>query len=56
MVVLIEMISNWVTRCVAANGCFIVVDSKSELCNRLTYIIALSVTSFIACYEVHHIR
>ena len=34
----------------------IVVDSKSELCTRFTYIIALSVTAFIAFYQVNHIR
>ena len=52
MVVLIEMISNWVTQGVVANGCLMVVDLKSQLCARFTYIIALSVTTFIACYQV----
>ena len=55
MVVLIEMISNWVTQSVVANGYHMFVDSKSELCTRFTYVIALSVTTFIACYQVHHI-
>ena len=32
-----------------------VVDSKSELCTRFTYVIALSVAIFIVCYHVHHI-
>ena len=51
MVVLIEMISNWVAWSVVANGCLMVVDSKSELCTSFTDIIALSVTTFIAFYK-----
>ena len=51
----IEMISNWVSWSVVANGCLMVADSKLELCTRFTYIIVLSVT-FITCYQVHHIR
>ena len=47
MVVLTEMISNWVTGSVVTNGCLMVVDSKSELCTRFTYVIALSVTTYI---------
>ena len=42
MVEMIEMISNWVTRSVVVNGCLMVDDSKSKLCTRYTYIIALS--------------
>ena len=38
MTVIIEMISNWVSRSVVVNGCLMVVDSKSELCSRFTYI------------------
>ena len=56
MVVLIEMISNWVSRSVVANGCLVIVDSKAELCTCFAYVIALSITTFIACYQVHHIR
>ena len=56
MVVPIEMISNWMTRGDVANECLMVVDSISELSTRSTYIIALSVTTFIASYQVHHIR
>ena len=56
MVILIEMISDWVTRSVVANGCLMVVDLKWELCTRFIHIIALSVTTFIECYQVHHIR
>ena len=47
MVVLIEMISNWVAWSVVANGCLMVVDSKSELYAHVTYIIVLSVTTYI---------
>ena len=56
MVVLIEVISNLVTRSFVANGFLIVVDSKSEHCICFTYVIALSVTTFIVCYKVHHIK
>ena len=42
MVVLIEMIGNWVTRSAVANGCLMAVNSESELCTRFTYIIDLS--------------
>ena len=56
MVVLIEIISNLVTQSVVGNGCFMVDDSKSELCIRFTYIITLSVTTFIASCEVYHVR
>ena len=44
MVVITEMISNWVTWSAAANGCLTVVDLKSELHTHLTYIIAISTT------------
>ena len=44
----IEMTSNWVAWSVVANGCLMVDDSKSELCTRFTYIIALSAKTFIA--------
>ena len=56
MVASTEMIIKWVTRSAVANGCLIVVDTESELCTRFTYIIALSVTAFIASYQVNHIR
>ena len=38
------MIGNWVAWRVVANGCLMVADSKSELCTRFTYVIALSIT------------
>ena len=33
-----------------------VVDSKSVLCTSFTYKIDLSVKTFIASYQVHHLR
>ena len=44
MVVLIEVIGNWVAWSVVLYGCFMVVDWKSDFCTRFTYIMALSVT------------
>ena len=47
MVVLIEVIGNWVTRSVVANGCFMAVESKFEHCTHFTYIIVLSVATLL---------
>ena len=46
MVVINEMISNWVTQSVVANGYLMVVDSKWKLCTRFTYIMKMKMRDF----------
>ena len=59
MAVLIEMISNWVTRSVVENGRLMVVDSKWELCSSFTYIMTsllqhlMNVIKYTALDELH---